>query len=471
MTKSVLIKNHIFNITSNTILHNLILFERLKHDSSGTYVKQDYTCPKDLTRKPNTDTTNRGGSSIELCMGILYDHAQLDLPIDSTLFTQNKTIPIIEEEGGKKPTQPDFCGATANLPGDMMWQSEVNPSDTLADTKWQREVNAMDVLACADTCEDILPNNQITRYLKAKYDTDSLGSDEEDESTLNTVNTNGNTWRMLNITQYTLDHTLDESLDINALDQPPDCPLGEGIEVKITQDPSLADCIENSSLLQKPDYPELLSDLVVTTRFALNPSRNEKKRRTESDMENLDTSTIRTTTLDSVPNLKFTPWIGEGGEQAQQAQQPPDLPPVPSPSPFCDNDDLFSKTSRSTTDITNDSFSKTSESSSKEAWKLTCSSGTATGRSIEVIGRGIEIESEDEKETMRGARERRWAEMKAILQATAETLNNNTEQDGKKKGYWKKTVKVAIISLHCGKKKPHLASDNKVDDCTIEEET
>jgi len=395
-------------------------------------------------------------------------------------------MPIIKEEGGKKPTQPDFCGATAIMPGDAMWQSEVNTIDALADTMWQRELKALDALACADTFEDILPNNQITRYLKSKYETDSLGSDEEDESTLNTVNSNHNTWKTLNITQYTLDHTLDQSLDINALDQPLDCPLGEGIEVKIIQDPSVADCREKSSLLQKSDYPEVLSDLAVATRFALSPSRNEDKRHTESDVENLDTATIRTTistTLDSVSNLKFTPWIGEGGEQAQE---PPAPPPAPSPSPSCDNDDLFSKISASTTDITNDTFSKTSGSthditndtfsktsgSTKEAGKITCSSRTATGLSVEVIGRGIEIESEAEKETMRDARERRWAEMKAILQATAETINNDTEQNGKKKGSWKKTVKGAIVSLHCGKNKPHhLISDNQVDGHTIEEET
>ena len=36
--------------------------------------------------------------------------------------------------------------------------------------------DAIDVLACADTVEDILPNNKITKYLKSKYETDSLPS-------------------------------------------------------------------------------------------------------------------------------------------------------------------------------------------------------------------------------------------------------------------------------------------------------
>lgn len=368
-----------------------------------------------------------------------------------------------------------------------MWQSEANTIDAFADTMWQREVNAIDVLACADTIEDILPNNQITRYLKSKYETESLGSDEEDEITLNTVNTIGNTLKTLNITEYTLDHTLDQSLDSNALDQSLDCPYDEGIEVEIARDPSVADCRENSSLLQKPDYPELLSDLAITTCFASSPSRNEKKRHTESDLENLDTATIKTTistTLDSVPNLKCIPWIGEDGKQAQE---PPVPPPAPSPSPSCDNDDGFSKTSESTNDdTTNDNFSKTS-GSTKEAGKTTCSSSTATGHSIEVIGRGIKeehekkkklsknhnkTESEAEIEPMRGARERRWAEMKAILKATAETKNNDIEHNGEKKGSWKKTVKAAIVSLRCGKKKANdRTSEKKADGRTIEEET
>lgn len=58
-------------------------------------------------------------------------------------------------------------------------------------------VNVLDVLAFADTVEAIIPNNSVTKCLKAKYE-DACFCLEGDESTLNTFDTPDNSFCSLN---------------------------------------------------------------------------------------------------------------------------------------------------------------------------------------------------------------------------------------------------------------------------------
>jgi len=372
---------------------------------------------------------------------------------------------MIEEEKNR-PAQPllGFCGVAEILRGETMWQSRVNP---------------IDVLACADTVEDIIPKNKMSRYLKTKYETDSYQCDTyEDESTLNTLNTTGDTIDQTvdqtidQTVDQTVDQTIDQSIDPTIdqmidqpiehslddslgkiLDLPFDESLDQAIEtlrsdvdgtVEISAVASLAatDCRENSSLLLKPVYSSPLRKFNIE----LNGSGSE-------DLDTTVNTTVNTT-MESATSLKFAPWIGEDGKREKKHRDPSPAPPSPSRSNSSDNDDA-TKISK---------ISEHTSGASKEGGETTCSNNSgATSQSIEVIGRSIKKEEKKKKkkkfrarisskgktnkekemseQTMKDKREGRWEEMKAILQATADIENS-----GKKKGTWKKTVKGAIGS-------------------------
>jgi hypothetical protein len=382
------------------------------------------------------------------------------------------------------PSSMGLCITAGLLPGDALWQDKVH---------------SIDMLACADTVEDILPHNHVTRYLKYKYETESLRDDGEgDENTLNTLNTTnntlntldmtgqipgdeetiedgstlitlntiGNTLNTLNMTGNTVDRseyegeTVDQTTEI-----PYDEACDQGIEVEIAKVPSNLDWQEDSYVVPKPEFPEILGDLVVKTSKSFDPqsdsspSRDVNRSRTEGAI-GLGT-TINASTLDPATNLKFAPWLGEDAVQHQHESRGP--PPIPSPSPSSDYDDatdLVSKTSGTT---------KTSRTTKEADTSFLSKNTTATEKSVEVIGRGIKVEpkkkpfkigsisnrkkdSEEDDKFAKGGREHRWEEMKVILQATAEA--HAIEKGGKKKGKWKKAMKGAMGSLRIKKKKP-----------------
>ncbi len=82
-------------------------------------------------------------------------------------------------------------------------KKDTSEKDTSKKDKSQRErssmctVNVLDVLAFADTVEQIIPNNSVTKCLKAKYE-DACFCMEGDESTLNTFDTPDNSFCSLN---------------------------------------------------------------------------------------------------------------------------------------------------------------------------------------------------------------------------------------------------------------------------------
>lgn len=462
-----------FWCNSNTITKNFSRLSTIGHikKTKEAHSKEQSTdkmgaVHKGINTKSNAHTTNHHrhyGPSIQVieCVsfssynelqGVQLAHFDLDAE-----WTQIKTMSVNKREDTTESaiSSPGLCGATM----------------------WQNKVDAIDVLACADTVEDILPNNKITKYLKSKYETDSLPSNvdenEDDDSTLFTLNTTGNTLNTLNTLNITaqtversVDHTLDrtrdstlnQSLD-NTLDQTMDCPYDEGIEVEMANVPL-------PPHLQTSSYTELLSDLVVT------PPETEDETCTVRSSEGTNT-----TTLGSKSGLTFAPWIGDDTKEQTEPEPTPLPPPLSSisPNPSSDNDDA-----------TDDVASKTS-GNSKEGGKSICSNGsnsTATNRSVEVIGtiikkekkkivfrslitsikKGSEEDEDDEDEYERQAKEHRWEEMKAILKATAEIKPTEIEDSWKRKGTWKQTVKGAMESLRIGKKKMNAPANEEEED-------
>ena len=356
-------------------------------------------------------------------------------PVDSSADTNNmpaieeeedidKTMMVIYDDDDAQLSSFPFCGA-----------------------------DAVDVLACADTVEDILPNNHVTRYLKSKFETDSTRDDEEnDESTLNTLNTTMNT------TTTGLNSTPDRAKDKDDDDDDDNrtvemaYPDDEGIETCLFSDED--DGNQETSTSEKPEYLELLSDLHLDSSPAEPDDNNQKTTTTTKgiDGDEQDPTMMETSMESGVMSLRFSPWLGGGGGEEGEGQgEPPKEPPqeaiandsVPTiaKTPSGDQPDDATAVSKATTFKGDDG-------------KTICSLSTECG--FEVIGKGFEqgaavplkkkrsllerigsnISHKSEAKSMSEAtadasREHRLEEMKSILSGTA--IESTKKKKGKRR--------------------------------------
>ena len=277
-------------------------------------------------------------------------------------------------------SSPGTCGTDSN---DLL-----EFADTFADS--------IDLLAFADTVEGILPNNQITKYIKSKLDDHTLRSDEiGDENTINTLNTTDNSINTLNFTRNMQDQSLDSDDEL-------EYQYDEEIEVMIAEDPL-------PYHIEKPEFEELLDDLSIDS------FKDEDE--VSSEGLNTETATINTTSIDTTPDvkasLKFVSWLGWGAEEYKNS-----LAASPSlQSSSIDNDDNthFSKSSEFTKEgeksisSERDTSSKISGATEEGDGKTTITDTTVTTTdSLDAIEKNESNAGE--------AWEHRWEEMKAILE-------------------------------------------------------
>ena len=309
--------------------------------------------------------------------------------------------------------------------------------------------NAVDALAFADTVEDILPNNHVTRYLKSKFETDSTRDDEEnDESTLNTLNTTMNT--TTTGLHSTSDRTKEEENDDDDDNRTVEMayPDDEGIETCLFSEEGIDSVVDGNKETseQQPEYPELLSDLHLDSSPSQPDGNNQKTSTTTTkgiDGDEQDPTMMETSMESGVMSLRFSPWLG-GGEGHEE-------PPKESPKEPIANDSVPTIAKASSGDPPDDATAVSKATTFKgDDGRTICSLSTECG--FEIVGKGFEQgaavplkkkrsllerigsnishKSKDSisEATADASREHRLEEMKAILSAT------NVESTKKKKG-------------------------------------
>lgn len=319
----------------------------------------------------------------------------------------NKPLSTINKKQ-KKPDRTLCLCSSEMLPGDMMCHS-----------------TDVEVLAFADTVEDIVSKNKMSRYLKSAYETQSL-LDEADCASFSSNDSDDDDDFTLNTFDNTVDHTIDElALNDNGT-----------VEIPIIIGPAAADDI-NCVVLQQENQGN--NALAVTPGLyphnSLCASRQDTKEcnRTASIALNttLDTTMESSASLMELMELKFSPW--------------------------------HSKLDNEGTNTVN------TDSTTKEDAKT---GGGVNDGSIEVIGMGLKKKKsfrsrvslkksnrdndsagETIEETLK--REKRRQKLKSILLATAKNNNSNINNNEKSKKYaWKRTMTSALDSIRSSKKKP-----------------
>lgn len=254
-----------------------------------------------------------------------------------------------EESEGTGETKPAFCGVMAT--SDMMCHSK-----------------DLEVLAFADTVEDIVPKNHMSRYLKAKYETHSIQDSEdnisflsritreEDDSTLNTFNTNINTLDTTfdHLMDQSVDHTLDQSLDPKrrqTLDhtiyqmkkQTPDEKADpknntftyntDGtVEIEPTTRPSnpASSNVSNRSLQTLETQKGRSPTVKTKPQFILHESQKSPHRRNNKKSEDATSKDLNSTSINSTLNstfastadsLKFSAWNVDGEHEDEDDSQ------------------------------------------------------------------------------------------------------------------------------------------------------
>ena len=370
-------------------------------------------------------------------------------------------------------------------------------------------MDTVNALALADTVNDLIPNNQITRYLKSKYETDSLQSvdnAEDDEYTFTTLHTGGNTLGQAtndntlddtladtldNTVDHscdsTLDKTFDDTKDVNededtilpiendveedgntpdgtvdrllndafdnaldgtlqhSVDENLECPYDEGFEawhsagsVKIAMMYSLA---------SKMDSSEIKSDLEASSKAEM-PAESlppQKGDRVSNDDASEGLNTTMDTTFDSATTFEIAPWTSKQ-DSDQDSELPP--PPPPLPPPGYSESSTVSRISGSAGGTPKD-WGVRSNSYSTASYQRVGVIGKAVGEGekaktpmpfIRILSRFETVE----EETVRVAREKRYEEMKAVLQVTEKNPTGDIEKKSEtKKGRWKKGLKAA----------------------------
>ncbi len=229
--------------------------------------------------------------------------AYLDNENKCQVTNENLTSAGFEHERKVHRIPPDFPShpTTESKPRFIKTES--------SDNSWVDEsvvcgADSIDLLALADTFEEIIPNNQMAKYIKSTYDGEILASfDTDDESTVDTFHTADSSSYLPNLSQLT--HTFDDSTIDSALEEHEE--INKENAHGVTSDESTIDSTVPSTLEHEREEG---SDLDIgpddTFDDLTAKSTLEDGYESESEIEIHPDSTFDDRTSDSTLELKAT---------------------------------------------------------------------------------------------------------------------------------------------------------------------
>mmetsp|Transcript_13460 Transcript_13460/g.28218 ORF Transcript_13460/g.28218 Transcript_13460/m.28218 type:complete len:453 (+) Transcript_13460:218-1576(+) len=255
----------------------------------------------------------------------------------------NETSTTVDQQGeeGKTPTLASAAGVVPQQ------QLQLQQKRWICDSAicHTQEITSIEALACADTVEDIVPKNPMSRCIKSIFETESLlegaaedsANDDDDEHTLNTYEHTFNTSTYN--THASDQQTMTCGMILNSdgtVEVPTISPVPSGAVTR-----TLAD--EDKNIVLQGDtvaYRNATNDLAAanTTKIAIAATLSSilpattaahrsslsafshrfgsKEQQQDKEASSLDATldTAVNTTMESAASLTFAPWIGSDGD-------------------------------------------------------------------------------------------------------------------------------------------------------------